>query len=323
MTIRRFTRSTLLAAAFLTSFAAQAQAPAPMPQAVKLVVGYAAGGPVDIAARMVAPFVSRELGTNVIIENKPGANGSIAGEVVARGASDGSTLWFAASPTVTIAPHLMKMSFDPVRDVQPISGVLSYYNVLVINKDLPFKTLGELIEYAKGNPNKVTYGSAGLGSSNHLAGELLAERTHTKMLHVPYRGNAPAMADVLGGQVMMMFDPIGNSRSNIAAGKVRPLAVTSPVRSAIVPKVPTFDEAGVKDADVGGWFAVYAPAKLSPGLAARFTQAFKAALSSPELKARMEEAGLEVWSGSPAEMAQRAERESAIWATVTKGIKIQ
>lgn len=314
---------TLGSAAFAQGTSAANVQKLQLPAQVKLMVGYSAAGPVDLAARMVAPYLSRELGVPVLIENRPGANATIAGDAVAKATPDSSVLWFAASPTLTISPHLMKMSFEPARDVTPLSGILSYYNVLVVNKDLPFRTVAELVEFARANPGKVTYGSAGIGGSNHLAGELLADRTHTKMLHVPYKGNSPAMTDLMGGQLTMMFDVIGNARSNIAAEKVRALAVTSPRRSPVLPGVPTMDEAGVKDCDVGGWFAVYGPPKMPPALAAGFTQAIGNALKEPELRARMEAAGYEVWAGTPAEMELRAGRERAIWGTVTKGIKVE
>ena len=322
MNIPLVPRRAVLGAALALAAGVHAQTPQLPPQ-VRLVVGYSAGGPVDLAARTVAPYLSRELGVPVLVENRPGANGAIAGDSVVKAAPDGSVLWFAASPTVTISPHLMKMPFEPARDVVALSGILSYYNVLVVNKDVPFKSLAELIEYAKANPGKVTYGSAGTGGSNHLAGELLAERTSAKLLHVPYKGSAPALADVMGGQITMMFDVIGSSRPHIAGGTVRALAVTSPKRSPLLPDVPTMDESGVKDCDVGGWFAVYGPQKIAAPLAARLTRAIGNAMKEPELKAKMEAAGYEVWAGSPAEMEQRASRERGIWASVTKGLKIE
>jgi tripartite-type tricarboxylate transporter receptor subunit TctC len=316
----RFRRALLAAAMACTAGALQAQ---PVPHTVRLLVGYAAGGPVDQAARMIAPVLARELGTAVVVENKPGANATTAGDSVARAGPDGSLLWFAASPTVTISPNVMKMPFDPARDLTPIAPILSYYNVLVINKDLPFRSLSELVEYARANPGKVSYGSAGVGGSNHLSGELLAARTGTKMLHVPYKGNAPAMTDVIGGQITMMFDIVGTARNYIASEKVRAIAVTSPARNPSLPQVPTMAEAGLPDFEVGGWYAVYAPPNLPQPLAARYTQAFAAALKDPELKARLAAAGYELWTGGPDAVAVRAQKELAMWATVTKDIKVE
>jgi tripartite-type tricarboxylate transporter receptor subunit TctC len=168
----------------------------------------------------------------------------------------------------------------------------------------------------------VSYGSAGVGGSNHLSGELLAARTGTKMLHVPYKGNAPAMTDVIGGQLTMMFDIISTARGYIAADKVRAIAVTSPARNPSLPQVPTMTESGIPDYEVGGWYAVYGPAQLPKALAARYTQAFANALKDPELKAKLDAAGYEPWTGGPEVVNARAGKERAMWATVTKDIKV-
>ncbi len=291
---------------------------------VRLLVGYTAGGPTDVAARLLAPLVAKELGHNVVVENKPGANATLAGDMVAKAAPDAPVLWFAASPTVTISPHLMvKFPFDPQRDLLPLAPVVSYYNVLVVPKESPYKTVAELTGFARANPGKVTYGSAGVGGSNHLSGELFAQRTGTQMTHVPYKGNAPAMTDVIGGQITMMFDIVSGARPHIAADKVRALAVTSPRRNPSLPDVPTMVEAGVKDFDVGGWFAVYGPPKMPPAQAARVTQAFANALKDPALKARLEGMGFEVWAGEPSALDERGRQERALWGTVTKGIKVE
>jgi tripartite-type tricarboxylate transporter receptor subunit TctC len=313
-------RSLLVASLVLASGAAPAQQ---VPPTVRLVVGYAAGGPVDQAARMIAPVLARELGATVLVENKPGANAITAGDGVAKGPADGSVLWFAASPTITISPNVMaKMPFDPAKDLLPIAPILSYYNVLVINKDLPFRSLRELVEHAKAHPGKVSYGSAGVGGSNHLSGELLAARTGSRMLHVPYKGNAPAMTDVIGGQLTMMFDIVSTARNYIASDKVHAIAVTSPTRNPQLPNVPTMAEAGL-DYEVGGWYAVYGPASMPKPLAARYTAAMANALKDPDLRAKLEAAGYELWAGGPEAVDARAKKERAMWATVTKDIKVE
>ena len=190
--------------------------------AVKLLVGYAAGGPVDAAARQFAPVLAKELGLTVVVENKPGANATLAGDLVAKAPPDGLTIWFAASPPLTIGPHVMKkMPFDLIKDITPIAPVVAYYNVLVVGKDLPQQSVKDLIVFAKANPGKVFFGSAGIGSSNHLSGELFAAMAGAQFVHVPYKGNAPAMTDVIGGQLTMMFDIIGSARNYIA----RPVGV--------------------------------------------------------------------------------------------------
>ncbi len=307
--------------------AASAQAQTAVPATVKLIVGYAPGGPVDTAARQFAPHFARELGSTVVVENRPGAAGALGGDAVAKSvynAPGGLLLFFGASATMTITPHLLKaMPFDPVKDIAPIAPVLSYVNVLVVNKNQPFKTLPELVAYAKANPGKVTYGSAGIGASNHLSGELLAARTGTEMTHVPYKGSAPAMNDVIGGQISMMFDIPNVARGHIAGGKVAPFAVTSRERNAAMPNVPTLTELGVPDYEVVGWFGLFGPPRMPADLLARLNEASRKALASEELKARWTEAGFDAWSGTPQALGERVAKELALWGPVTKGIPQQ
>ena len=311
----------VLTGLLLVPLAALAQ---PAGQTVRLVVGYAPGGPVDAAARLFAPALARELGQTVVVENKPGAGGAMGGDMVAKAAPNGLLLFFAASPTMTISPHILKtMAFDTAKDVTPIAPILSYANVLVVNKDQPFKTVPELVAYAKANPGKVAYGSAGMGASNHLSGELFALRTGTTLNHVPYKGNAPAMTDVIGGQINMMFDIIGSARNYVASNRVRAVAVTSRERNASMPDVPSMREVGIADYDVGGWYALYGPAKMPADLVARLNEATRKALAGDELKNKLIEQGYDIWTGSPQLVSERAARELALWGTVTKGIQVQ
>lgn len=293
-------------------------------QTVRLVVGYAPGGPVDAAARLFAPALARELGQTVVVENKPGAGGAMGGDMVAKAAPNGLLLFFAASPTMTISPHVLKaMPFDTTKDVTPVAPLVSYTNVLVVNKDQPFKTVPELVAYAKANPGKVAYGSAGMGASNHLSGELFAVRTGTTLNHVPYKGNAPAMTDVIGGQINMMFDIIGSARNYVASNRVRAVAVTSRDRNASMPDVPSMREVGIADYDVGGWYALYGPAKMPADMVARLNEATRKALAGDELKNKLIEQGYDIWTGSPQLVSERAARELTLWGTVTKGIQVQ
>jgi len=311
----------VLTGLLLAPLAALAQ---PAGQTVRLVVGYAPGGPVDAAARLFAPALARELGQTVVVENKPGAGGAMGGDMVAKAAPNGLLLFFAASPTMTISPHILKaMAFDTAKDVTPIAPLVSYTNVLVVNKDQPFKTVPELVAYAKANPGKVAYGSAGMGASNHLSGELFALRTGTTLNHVPYKGNAPAMTDVIGGQINMMFDIIGSARNYVASNRVRAVAVTSRERNASMPDVPSMREVGIADYDVGGWYALYGPAKMPADLVARLNEATRKALAGDELKNKLIEQGYDIWTGSPQLVSERAARELALWGTVTKGIQVQ
>ena len=316
------TRRTAIAGAalLLASTLATAQVTTP----VRLVVGYAAGGPVDSTARLFAPVFARELGTQVIVENRPGASGNVAGASVAKSAPDGLTLFFAASPTITISPNIYKkMPFDPASDLTPIAPLVSYANVLVVNKDLPFKNVAELLAYAKANPGKLGYGSAGTGASNHLSGELLAAQSQTQLMHVPYKGNAPAMTDVIGGQIGMMFDIVSTARGYVAGGRVRALAVTSRERNSALPDVPTLRESGLPNFEVVGWYGLYAPPKLPAALAARYAEAARKALASDELKVLWTDQGYDRWPGTAETMATQASRERAMWGTVAKGINVE
>ena len=322
-TTRRLALSLLATAAVLTiSSPAIAQDNPP----IRLLVGYSAGGPVDQGARLVSVALSKELGTSVIVENKPGANATMAGSEVARAKPDGLTLWFAASPTVTISPNVMtKMPFDPAKDLTAVSPVLSYYNVLVVNNDQPFKTTRELVDYAKAHPSTLSYGSAGVGGSNHLGMLLFARRSGVEVNHIPYKGNAPAMTDVIGGQISMMMDIISTASVYIQSKKVRAIGVTSPQRNAMLPDVPTLAESGIeglKGFDVGGWYGVYGPKGMSPELTAKLNKAINAALKQPELAKRLKELGYDEWQGEPQKLTDRAAKERAMWATVTQGIVV-
>jgi tripartite-type tricarboxylate transporter receptor subunit TctC len=289
---------------------------------VRLVVGYAPGGPVDGGARSFAPVLARELGRPVVVDNKPGAAGMLGADAVAKAAPDGLTLYFGASPTLTISPHVMKsLPLDPSRDLVAVAPLLTYANVLVVNKDLPFQTLEQLVAHAKANPAKLFYGSAGMGASNHLSGELLAAVTGTKLSHVPYKGNAPAMTDVIGGQLSMMFDITSTARNFIQAGRVRALAVTSRERNASLPNVPTMREAGVPNYEVVGWYGLYGPARLAPELVARLNAAVQRALADPELRTLWQGQGYDLWAGKPDALAAQQARDFELWRGVTKDIK--
>ena len=292
------------------------------PSTVKLIVGYVAGGPVDAAARVFAPALSRELGQTVVVENRAGAGGAVAGQTVVKSPPNGSEIFFAASPTMTITPHVLKaMTFDPLKDMTALAPILSYANVLVINLNQPFKTLPELLAFAKANPGQLAYGSAGMGASNHLSGELFASRAGVSMTHVPYKGNAPAMTDVMGGQIQMMFDIIGGAKAFIDGGKVRPLAVTSKERNPALPQLPSMAELGVRDYDVGGWFGLYGPLGMSTELQQRIATATTKALQDPDLRKRWIDQGYVIWNSNGGELAERMRREHALWAEVTKGMK--
>lgn len=322
--LRRALGGLALASAAATTVApVWAQAPAGAAN-VRLVVGYAAGGPVDTAARQFAPLLSRELARTVIVDNRPGAAGLLGAETVAKSAPDGATLYFGASPTLTISPHVMKtMTLDPAKDLAPVSPVLSYANALVINKDQPIASLKELIAHAKANPGAVAYGSAGMGASNHLSGELFAKQSGTQLMHVPYKGNAPAMTDVIGGQLTMMFDIISTARNYTQSGRVRALAVTSRNRNPSMPDVPTMREAGLPGYEVIGWYGVYGPAGLPADQVKQLNTAVNRALADEGLRKLWAEQGYEMWAGEPAKLAAQQRADFELWRGVTAGIKFE
>ena len=307
----------LILASAAVCFGSWAQQGAP----IRLLVGYAAGGPVDGAARLFAPVLSRELGQTVVVENRPGAGGVLAGDLVAKSPASGQVLFFGASPTMTISPYVLKsMPFDTAKDLTPIAPILSYANMLVVNKDQPFRTVAELTAYARANPGKVSYGSAGMGGSNHLSGELFAKRVGVQLTHVPYKGNAPAMTDVIGGQLSMMFDIVGTARNYVNTGRVRALAVTSRERNPSMPDVPTLRESGV-DFEVGGWYGLYGPPQLPADMVQRLNEAVRRSLAQEELRSKWVEQGYDLWIGSPQTLAERAARELSLWGSVTQGMK--
>ncbi len=321
---RRLLLSTLaLCGAALATVSAHAQAGG---QPIRLVVGYAAGGPADQAARLFAVALGKSLNANVIVDNKPGANATLAGHEVVRARPDGNTLWFAASAALTVAPNIMRhLPFDPAKDLTPVAPVARYYNMLVANQKEPFRTTQELVAYAKAHPGKLSYGSSGVGSSNHIAAALFARQAQIELNHIPYKGNAPAMTDTIGGQIDLLFDIISTASSYVHGGKVKAIAVGSPKRSPALPDVPTFREsgiAGLKDYEAGGWYAIYAPRGMAPELARKLGQAVQQAVADPDLKKRYADVGYEQWNGSAQDVVNTAARERAQWATVLQGVTL-
>lgn len=312
----------LLAGGLMTAVTAHAQAPWPA-QPIKLIVGYSPGGPVDTSARTFAKYLGDELKQTVIVENRTGASGMIAAESTSRAQPDGYTINFVASPTLTITPLIQKnakLNLD--EDFTYIGNIADYTNVLVINKDIPVKNVQELVEYAKKNPNAVTFGSAGVGASNHLSAELLKQKTGTEMLHVPYRGNSPAMVDVIGGKITYMFDITSTAIPYIQSGKVRALGVTSSKRNEGLPDVPTMTEAGVKDYAVTGWYALITPSKLPADIHKRLETALNAVAANPEFQKTMKAGGYTINVSNGAELLAKAKREYAMWDDVIKKANI-
>jgi tripartite-type tricarboxylate transporter receptor subunit TctC len=293
---------------------------------IRLVVPYAPGGPLDTVARALAERVKDSLGT-VIVDNKPGAGGNLGADLVAKSAPDGQTLVMGAVATHAINPWLYaRLPYDPLRDFTPITCVAQVPNVLVMNPQtaarLGVNSLADLLAYARRNPGKLNYGSGGIGSAGHLAGEMFKGQAGVFMVHIPYAGGNPAQIALLSGEVDLNFDNLATASANIKAGKLRPLAVTTARRAPTLPDVPTVAEAGGKALagfDVNTWFGLFGPARLPAELTQRLNQAFVEALQSPELKSRLAGLQAEAMPGTPEQFAAFVRAEHAKYEKVVKG----
>lgn len=308
-----------LAATALALPAAQAQPGAWPSKPVTLVVPFPAGGPTDAMARLLALKLGDRLGQQVVVDNRGGAGGGIAAEQVARAPADGQMLFFGTTGTMAINPSLYsRLRYDPVKDFAPVSLMATTMNVLVVDPALPARSTAELVSLAKARPGTLNYGSAGNGSSNHLSGELFRSMAGIELTHVPYKGSAPAMVDLLGGRLSMMFDTVAQQAQNIATGKVRALAVTGPRRSPLLPDVPTVQEAGLKGFDVTIWYGVLAPAATPAPVIDRLQREIAAVMATDEMKQRMQADGAQAVSSTPAEFAALIRQDTAKWAPVVK-----
>ncbi|NYT83114.1 tripartite tricarboxylate transporter substrate binding protein [Alcaligenaceae bacterium] len=316
--------SSFVFACVLSGGAVASQAAYPA-KALQLVVPFPAGGSVDIVSRAYAQQLSSLMGQSVVVENKAGANGVIGAQYVANAKPDGYTLLMASSGTFTITPALQKTSFDPVKSFTYIGLVTNYTNVLLVNKDSHYQSVGEIIEQAKKKPGEVTFGSSGVGGSNHLGGELLAYRAGVEMLHIPYTGNAPAMTDLIGGRIDFMFDITTTARNHVAGGKVRPLAITSAEPNPVFPSVPTIAEAGFPTAEFNGWFGVMGPRGIPDDIAQKLSAANKKIIESPEFQKQVLDWGYSIPKTDPSAMVERVESDLALVRDVVKnaGIKVE
>ena len=310
--------------AFIASIATSAALAQSYPSApIRVIVSFPPGGAADQIARAVSTPLSEALGQPVIVENRAGANGNIAADAVAKSSADGYTLLMSSGGTVSINPHLYaKMSFDPVKDLTPVAAAARVLVFLEINPKLPVTTAQEFLAYMKANPDKLSYGSPGSGSSPHLAGEMMKAMGGVSATHVPYKGAAPAMADLLGGQIDFMFDP-GIGLQNVRAGKLKMLAVGSPKRSPAFPDVPTMDEAGLAGFDADSWFGFYAPAATPPAVIARLNGEINKILSSKAFADRMTALGAIAAPSTPAEFAARASSDNARFGALIRSAGIK
>jgi tripartite-type tricarboxylate transporter receptor subunit TctC len=266
---------------------------------VRLVIGLAPGGATDIVARTIAPALGEELGQPVVVDNRPGAAGSIGATLVARAPADGYTLFLASSSFTVNAVLQQNAGFDPLRDFEPITNIASGPFLLVASPRMPVTSVGELIAYAKANPGKLNYASSGIGSTAHLSGELLKKIAGIEMTHVIYRGAGPALADVLGSQVDLMFASIVSSLPHAKSGKLKALGVTSLKRSTVVPELPTLAESGAPGFEMIGYFGFLAPARTPAPIVQRLNAAMAATLHRPDIVQRLAADGTEPDGGPP------------------------
>jgi tripartite-type tricarboxylate transporter receptor subunit TctC len=320
-------RRTLLvtAALALASAALPAAAQENWPsKPITVIVTFPAGGSTDSIARAIAPKVQQKLGQPLVIENRAGATGAIGAGMLKRAAPDGYTFMVASIAVYAVNPVLQKnLAYDPAKDFDLLTVAVRAPNVLVANPNLPVNTVAELIAHLKKNPNKLTFASSGAGSSDHLTAALFWQKSGTSGLHVPYKGGAPAITDLLGGHADVSFQNINAVVSHIKAGKLKALAITGDKRASILPNVPTLDESGIKEVDVYSWQAIAAPKGLPGHVKAKLHGAIVSALNDPEVKTKLVEQGFEVVANSPEEFSKFQAQELARWKNVIQTGKIE
>lgn len=318
-----FKKSILLLAAGLLCTAALAQADFPS-RPIKLVVPYPPGGSADLVGRMVAEKMTQSMGQPVVVDNKGGASGAIGSDFVSRAAPDGYTLLVAISDTHAINPAVMaQLSYDPQRDFVPVSLMATQPFVLAVGRNMSAKTIPAFVAAAKVKPGSVTYASNGKGGLQHLAMELFSRSAGIQTLHVPYKGAAPALADVIGGQVDALFISLQGAGSNIAGGNLRALAITSSKRLAVAPDVPTFAESGFPQFSVTQWYAMMAPKGTPPALVEQINRHVKAALASPDVAEKLKAVGTEPVGSSPEQFRTFLAVEIRQWADVAKSVGVR
>ena len=285
---------------------------------ITLLVSYPAGGGADVMARLIAPRLSDALGQPVVVENKPGASGTIAAAQVARAAPDGTMLLLDAS-SFAVNPSLFdKLPYDTATAFAPLAVLALYPNVLVCTPSFEAKTLADVLRMARAQPGKLAYASSGNGSAQHLAGALFEAMAKVEMSHIPYRGGGPALNDVMGGQVPLFFANVASSLGHIQSGRLRPLAVTSKLRSRALPELPSMDEAGLKGYEVLEWNPVLAPAGVPAAVRAKLATAIRKAMADPEVLARVRAFGGEAFGGGEVEAAAFLKGQQALWARVVR-----
>lgn len=317
------TAAVLLAASGFAGFTLQASAQDfPPKKPVTMVVGFAAGGGSDTAARLIAKRLAENIGQQVVVDNRAGAGGNIAHQYVANAPADGSVILLGSIGPLSIAPHLMKLPYDPVRDLAPITMGLNFPNVLIVNPGIKVKTLAEFIALAKSKTVNLDYASTGAGSASHLAGELFNQRAGVEIVHVPYKGGAPAMVDVLGGRVAAYYAVPSTAAPYIETGKVIALATTGPTRAPSLPNVPTIAESGFPGFSATNWYAFVAPGKTPVAILDAWNREIVKVLNEPSMREQLEKHGLTPMPGTRDELKRYIASETETWGKVVRDRKI-
>ena len=290
---------------------------------VKIVVPFPAGGPTDVMTRALGERLAQALGHPVVVDNKPGAGGTIGADFVAKSAPDGYTLVMATSSTHSIGPYLGKVPYDPRKDFAPVVYVGKATNILVVSPTLNIHTLRELIDYAKKNPGKANYATSGIGSISHLTSEMFANMAGVKIVHVPYKGTQLSMPDLMSGQVAMLFDSVLTAKPHIDAKRLVGLAVSSKERSALVPDMPTMAESGLPGFDSWTWFGLFAPAGTPHAVVDRINAEVNKIVTDPAIRERFAQLGFETSGGTPAQFAAVVDSESAKWSKVIQDAHVK
>ncbi|MES2281089.1 MAG: tripartite tricarboxylate transporter substrate binding protein [Pseudomonadota bacterium] len=308
----------VLASVFFLPGLGSAQEPGYPTKPIKLLVGATAGGPSDVIARLMAQKLSSALGQQVVVENRAGAGATLAAAMVAKSPPDGYTLFLTPSAH-SLAPSMYeKLSFDPVADFESVGEFGIVPLVMIVNKSFPANSLKDFVSLARAKPNSINFGSGGNGTSQHLAGELLMSITGIQMSHVPYKGSALAMTDLLGGQIQVIIEPLLSALPQIESGRVKALVVTAPRRASSLPNVPTTKEAGMRELDVSAWYGLLAPAKTPEGVISRLNAALNSTLSEPATKTSLQAQGVEVVFGPPKLFTDLIVSEIARWKPIIK-----
>jgi tripartite-type tricarboxylate transporter receptor subunit TctC len=308
----------VLAALFLAFFSQLAFSQPYPSRPLKLIVPFPPAGATDIVGRIVALKLGERLGQPVVVENRPGAGGSLGSDLAAKSPADGYTILIATSSTHSIGPALQKLPYDPIRDFAPITHVANVPNVLVVSPKLPVKSVSDLIALARSQPGKLNYASSGIGTIVHLNAELFKMIAKVDIVHVPYKGTALSIPDLANGNIAMLFDSLASALPHIKSGSVRPLALNAPRRSGLLPEVPTLAEAGMPEFDLYTWFGMFAPAGTPAEIVARLQREVVAGLKAPDVLERFAAVGAEPVGSTPGEFVERIRSDAAKWGEVIR-----